>query len=70
MKALSRYAQLLWITLCINCYIERLTAVFTKVLLNRIKTRQLNGYYNYQQVMIFSAIMQLSISGIKATLNH
>jgi len=47
-RNLSRYAQILWITLCINCYIQLLTAVFITVLLDCTKTRQPDSYFYYQ----------------------
>ena len=47
-RNLSRYAQILWVTLCINCYIQRLPAVFITVLLDCTKTRQPDSCYNYQ----------------------
>jgi hypothetical protein len=47
-----RYTQNLWITMCIDCYILLLTAVFITVLLDCTKTRQPDSFYIYQQVMI------------------
>ena len=37
----SRYTQILWITLCVNCYIGCLTAVFITVLSDCTKSLQL-----------------------------
>jgi len=53
LRDLFSYAQVLWVTLCIKCYIQLLAAVFSTVLLNCTKTRQSVIYINYQLVMIF-----------------
>lgn len=40
--ASNTYSQNLWITLCIDCFIDCLPAVFIDVLLNCTKTHQIN----------------------------
>jgi len=46
--ASNTYSQNLWITLCIDCFIYRLAAVFIHVLLDCTKTHQTNKQANYQ----------------------
>jgi hypothetical protein len=47
------YTQVLWITLCINCYIGRLATVFITVLSDRTKTRQSTIFIYYQLVKMY-----------------
>ena len=62
-----RYTQVLWKTLCINCYIQLLTAVFITVLLDCTKTRQSNIYIHYQLLTINNEVFILRM---KATPSH
>jgi len=66
-----RYTQILWITLCIDCYIQLLTAVFITVLLDCTKTRQPYSFNIYQQVMVFyEAIIWFWGARMKVTPSH
>ena len=66
-ETLFRYAQVLWVTLCIICHIYRLATVFITVLLDCTKTRQSNYYINYQFVTIYFEVLILRM---KVTPSH